>query len=198
MTKKKEKKVRINTILESAVNEFVEKGYENTTMEAIAERSGLTKGGLYYHFKSKDDILVRANEHFMDPIYEIMDEASNASTAAEGLYLYIKKYLTYWYNHPKELSFVFLTMTKTLSNKNIYNIYNNYAFQYISFFKSLYEKGISNNEFISFDTQSISCALLAAIDGITGYVVLDKNLSLEGVIRDFDKVFIKQYLTDKN
>ena len=48
--------MRINTIIEAAINEFVEKDYENTSMESIAMRAGLTKGGLYYHFKSKDDI----------------------------------------------------------------------------------------------------------------------------------------------
>ena len=194
MTKKESKEIRISNVLEAAINEFVEKGYENASMESIASRSGLTKGGLYYHFKSKDDILIKANERFMEPINKMIDEAMNASTAVEGLSLYINNYLSYWATHPRELSFVFLTFQKTLSNDEISNIYNGYTTQYITFFSALYQKGIDKNEFKTFKVKSAACALLAALDGVIGYIVLDNTLTLEQSIKDFNEVFINQYL----
>lgn len=36
---------------------FTEQGYEKTSLREIAERLGVTKAALYYHFKSKDDIV---------------------------------------------------------------------------------------------------------------------------------------------
>lgn len=45
-------------ILDAALDLFVEKGYEKTSLREIAERLGFTKAALYYHFSSKQDILM--------------------------------------------------------------------------------------------------------------------------------------------
>ncbi|KPM57654.1 TetR family transcriptional regulator [Frankia sp. R43] len=44
-------------ILEAAVQLFVERGYAGTSVRDIAERLGVTKAALYYHFSSKEMIL---------------------------------------------------------------------------------------------------------------------------------------------
>lgn len=44
-------------IQQVALELFAEKGYENTALREVAERLGITRPALYYHFKTKDDIL---------------------------------------------------------------------------------------------------------------------------------------------
>lgn len=48
--------VRVTQILDAALAEFSEHGFAATTMDDIARRCGLSKGGLYAHFASKDEI----------------------------------------------------------------------------------------------------------------------------------------------
>ena len=43
-------------ITQKALQLFSVKGYFNTSISDIQEATGLTKGGLYCHFKSKEDI----------------------------------------------------------------------------------------------------------------------------------------------
>ncbi len=52
-----------------ALELFTEEGYEKTSLREIAERLGVTKAALYYHFKSKDEI---ANSFIEDRI-KVMD-----------------------------------------------------------------------------------------------------------------------------
>src|SRR6185437_850924 len=40
-----------------ALELFAEQGYEKTSLREIAERLGVTKAALYYHFRSKEDIV---------------------------------------------------------------------------------------------------------------------------------------------
>ncbi|MFQ6007362.1 MAG: TetR/AcrR family transcriptional regulator [Candidatus Zixiibacteriota bacterium] len=47
---------RRKQLLHAARVLFVQRGYRATTTEAIARRAGLTKGALYFHFKSKEEI----------------------------------------------------------------------------------------------------------------------------------------------
>ena len=48
---------RKNEILDVAEELFVTKGYDNTSTNDILNRVGIARGTLYYHFKSKEDIL---------------------------------------------------------------------------------------------------------------------------------------------
>ena len=44
-------------ILETALDLFIERGYDKTSLREIAERVGVTEAALYYHFSSKEEIL---------------------------------------------------------------------------------------------------------------------------------------------
>lgn len=43
--------------MEVAKELFLKQGYENTTLDEIAKQSGFTKGAIYHHFKSKEELL---------------------------------------------------------------------------------------------------------------------------------------------
>jgi TetR/AcrR family acrAB operon transcriptional repressor len=43
-------------LIAAAMSVFAESGFPNATLEAIAERAGVTRGALYHHFASKEDI----------------------------------------------------------------------------------------------------------------------------------------------
>jgi AcrR family transcriptional regulator len=45
-------------ILDTALELFTTKGYDGTSLRDIAERLGVTKAALYYHFERKEDILL--------------------------------------------------------------------------------------------------------------------------------------------
>lgn len=45
-------------ILDIALDLFIEKGFDKTSLREIAEKLGFSKAALYYHFASKDDILL--------------------------------------------------------------------------------------------------------------------------------------------
>lgn len=49
-------------IVAAALRLFFRDGYPETSMEAIAEAAGCSKGGLYHHFKNKHEILLRSTQ----------------------------------------------------------------------------------------------------------------------------------------
>src|SRR3954467_868431 len=48
---------RPDEVLDAALELFVEKGFQNTRVEDIATRAGLSKGAVYLYFPSKEAIL---------------------------------------------------------------------------------------------------------------------------------------------
>jgi AcrR family transcriptional regulator len=57
---------RVDAIIEAALQLFLERGYDNTPLSAVAERMGLTKAGLYHHFATKEDLLFMAHRRTME------------------------------------------------------------------------------------------------------------------------------------
>ena len=58
MARNKYPEVTVKRILDVSQRLFLEKGYDNTTIQDIVEElGGLTKGAIYHHFKSKEEIM---------------------------------------------------------------------------------------------------------------------------------------------
>ena len=72
--------VTVERILDAAQRLFLEKGYENTTIQDIVnELGGLTKGAVYHHFKSKEEIMEAVNDRmfFSNNPFEAVQERSD-------------------------------------------------------------------------------------------------------------------------
>ena len=58
MARNKYPEITEEKILDVAMRLFLEKGYDNTTIQDIVDGlGGLTKGAIYHHFKSKEEII---------------------------------------------------------------------------------------------------------------------------------------------
>ncbi|QTD42947.1 TetR/AcrR family transcriptional regulator [Sporosarcina sp. Te-1] len=53
-------------IIQIALRLFMEKGYEHTTINNIIQAANVSKGGMYHHFKSKEEILDVVIHHLID------------------------------------------------------------------------------------------------------------------------------------
>lgn len=63
MARNKHPEKTVNLILDVAFRLFMEKGYEHTSIQDIIDHlGGLSKGAIYHHFKSKEDILVAVSD----------------------------------------------------------------------------------------------------------------------------------------
>ncbi|MET9444217.1 TetR/AcrR family transcriptional regulator [Streptomyces sp. NPDC006610] len=59
-------------IQDVALGLFAEQGYEKTSLREIAERLDVTKAALYYHFKTKEEIIVSVFEDLTKPIEDLI------------------------------------------------------------------------------------------------------------------------------
>jgi len=80
-------------LLDAALEELREKGYEGTSLQAIASRAGLTKGAIYWSFRDKRDLFLALVEERLDaPARQLMaitestpGRSATAPLISEGL-----------------------------------------------------------------------------------------------------------------
>ncbi|GAB3990649.1 TetR/AcrR family transcriptional regulator [Actinoallomurus acanthiterrae] len=67
-------------LIEVATELFADRGYEGTSIEAVLERAGMSRGSLYHHFPGKD----RLFEAVVEAVHTRVGEATLAAATASG------------------------------------------------------------------------------------------------------------------
>ena len=80
-TKREQRAASIEALLSKALTLFITQGYHATTVEVIAQAAGLTKGAVYFYFKSKANVLKtlldRTEELTVEPTIAAMDTSGD-------------------------------------------------------------------------------------------------------------------------
>lgn len=79
-------------IQDVAIRLFIEQGYETTSLREIAEALGVTKAALYYHFKSKEDIVASLVDDHARTLDELTDWARRQPATPQTRREVIRRY----------------------------------------------------------------------------------------------------------
>ncbi|MEU6891820.1 helix-turn-helix domain-containing protein [Streptomyces sp. NPDC046557] len=79
-------------IQDVALELFAEQGYEKTSLREIAERLEVTKAALYYHFKTKEDIIISVFQDLTQPIDELIGWAEEQPRTLETKREVLRRY----------------------------------------------------------------------------------------------------------
>jgi len=79
---------------------------------------------------------------------------------------------------------------KILDNPELLKYYRQFTRDYMQFFEETFKMGIQLGEFKEHNVKVSAMTLVAAMDGILSYMLLDKSLTLEEVIKNFEEKFI--------
>ena len=70
-------------IQETALDLFDREGFENVSVEEIAQAAGCSVGNIYHYFKSKDELAIQLTQH-VDEAYQVLEQAYLADTDRSG------------------------------------------------------------------------------------------------------------------
>ncbi|HKA22454.1 MAG TPA: TetR/AcrR family transcriptional regulator, partial [Blastocatellia bacterium] len=81
-------------ILSTAARSIREHGGDTSGIGTVMKKVGLTKGGFYRHFKSKDDLFVEAVARAFDEMGSGMLEVAKSAPEGQALRAIIERYLS--------------------------------------------------------------------------------------------------------
>lgn len=81
----KHPELRKNELLDCAQELFFARGYENTTVNDVIEKAGVSKGAFYHYFEAKEELLEALAERFVrDSVAQVADILEDPSLGAVG------------------------------------------------------------------------------------------------------------------
>jgi len=162
-------------IIEKAAHLFNKKGFHGTSMSDILEVTRLAKGGVYGHFKSKEDIIEAAFDYsFTKVISELVVRIRVCDNAIDKLFAIIDYYYNYTLQSPIEGGCPILNYSSFADDSlpNLKQLLNKASRQMLDSLVQIIEKGQKYNQI----KPSIQASLAADIlySRIEGAIMLSK------------------------
>ena len=195
MTEHLPRDARRQQILSAALQLFVERGYENSSVDEIARVAGLSKGSIYWYFKSKLEILFALTDHFVEQSQsEVVRMAAADKYGTEALYkvhrdLHEQKQIT-----PENDKLLSQLMGLAAHQPEIRNRMCEYYRKWDNVSADLIQGAMNRGEFSAADSRAIAQAICALYDGLCMRKQLDPDIDLVHVIETTTKL-IHQALT---
>lgn len=185
-------------IIEAALACFTRKGYNNTTMDDIVTESGLSKGSLYWYFKSKDELFEAG---MMSVFTNVGEQAFGAlegcATTADQLRAmarvtanvgkmlvgYFGLFLEFWASSERR--------------EESAQIWMDMLVQYKDLLVTIIEEGIEKGELKPVDAEPLVWAMLAAYDGLAAYLAIMPDLDMERASEVFAETLLSGLLADE-
>jgi len=182
-------------ILQQAMRLFLEKGYHGTSIDEITQAAELTKGALYWHFRSKQDLLQRIiKEHemrFLDELIQVVGEVQGGTLDKFEKYIRFNSAFAY-YN--RELCVSFTTLAAELVGAHhqiepeIRRIYKKYQ----TFLSKLIHQGKKEKIFKKeLDPDLAALSIIAFHNGVLLQWSMNKNeINGEAFVKTFKNIML--------
>ena len=157
---------RKGQILEAATQVFARLGFNKATMDDIVAESGLSKGTLYWYFKSKDEIIIAILDGFFN-------EELGALQAMDSLEGSAKEILMGFADHMVAdmeammplMPILFDFYALALRQMEVQTIFGDYLRNYLDVLTPIIQRGVDHGEFRPVDAQKTAIAMAAILEG---------------------------------
>ena len=189
-------------IAKCAAKAFAKNGYENTTVEDIAQSCAMSKGSVYYYVGSKEEILYLAIEYPFGELQELnkrLSENREGISVTERLKQIVRSYCE-WQDKNQDMNVVAYQSMRQLGPKLRKRLLGMEA-EIVIFVEKLLIKGCENGEF---DIDPISTYFIAH-DIVVGTEmwsfrrwILQKRYTLDEYIAQRTEVLLRALGVDRN
>ncbi|MDN7228881.1 TetR/AcrR family transcriptional regulator [Planococcus liqunii] len=133
-------------LIKESINLFVEKGFSATSIQDIVDKLGVTKGSFYYHFKSKEALLMHIHLSYIDDLLKRQKTILETEKEARGKLVKVVELLIHDIEKQGALGRVYYREIRHLTPENAATIRKKRA-EFRDRIESIIKEGIENGEF---------------------------------------------------
>ena len=165
---------RKNEILDAALEVFSEYGLQEASVDDVVERAGLSKGTLYWYFKSKDRLIgALMRRFFAQELGKIRELQNGRGSVRERLLRYSRDVESVVKRMPRALTLEFYAVA--VRQKAVRKFLGELYVRYCGELGGLIQEGIERGEFVKVDTNQIAAAITGLCEGLILLWALEPN-----------------------
>jgi len=161
---------RKHDILSAAISTFSEFGYYGATMDEIANRAGVTKGALYWHYSNKRDLFIAVFEYAFAEIDIVTEEIIRGEgTVWSRLEVGVAAYLEYYQNNPDLISLLrtMIFEGKDVADTDLIDLIKESYSRNLVVLEEVLREGVARGEFRdNLDINGLAKIISGMFDGV--------------------------------
>ena len=156
-------------IYQAALTCFNRKGYHRTTMDDIVAESGLSKGSLYWYFKSKKELFISLFQEVMGQLGQAWEAiaANQEASATEKLHASLALFRAGLGEMVPFFSVMMEAWALTRYDEDVESIIQELYGPYLDIMIRIIEEGVANGEFRVESVRAMALVIMTLFDGIT-------------------------------
>jgi AcrR family transcriptional regulator len=169
---------RKNQILDAATQVFMQKGFDRARMDDIVKETGLSKGTLYWYFKSKYDIIISILDRiFLNALERLKSQQKDSNlSASEALWQFSEEAIRDYKKMLSLMPVAYEFLALAFRNKVVQKALKQYMDHYMEVLVPIIQRGIDSGEFRPVDATEAAIAAGAIFEGTVLLWVYDKEL----------------------
>lgn len=172
-------RTRRRQLIDCAIECLADAGYAGASLANVAQRAGVSKGVVLYHFRSKDALVETTVEEIFRALREFIVPRIEAEPDAQGrLRAFITAQLSFLEQHRAQLLAVSYILVNHRNRRGEFYLRTNAERDARAAISSILEEGQSRGDFRAFALRPMAATILNAINGALSEWVSDPSLSL--------------------
>ena len=179
---------RRRQIVQAAIEVIAEEGYASASLERIAQRVGISRGLISYHFSGREDLIhaVMATV-FTEGAAYMRARVEGAETAAGTLETVLRSNLEFMRDHRAEM--IAVTEIASAGGRGELRSAREGIAQGIAALEAILRAGQASGAFRAFDPHVMAVAIRNVIDGVPRRMAVEPDIDIDGTIREIVTLF---------
>ncbi|WP_433556969.1 TetR/AcrR family transcriptional regulator [Pseudonocardia xinjiangensis] len=170
---------RRRQIVDCTIELVSERGPGRTSLAGIAERAGISKAAVLYHFTSKDAVMQAALDHVIASYAAAVGALVDAATGPEAMLVaYLRGTIAYLREHPAHLRVLVEGLVRDRDGDREFAPGTPAAASRWQGVATILGLGQEAGVFRPFDTRALAVVIGGALDGVVAEWVGDRSLDL--------------------
>ncbi len=161
-------------------------------MDDIVAGSGLSKGAIYWYFKSKDDLFEAALSSVMERVAErSMAAIAACGTATERLRVGARCLVEVCHEIESYFGLLVEFWTQSERREEVTAFWADMIARYRQVIVAIFEQGIRAGEFKPVDADALAWMIMAAYDGLAAYHMMMPDIDMDRISQGFIEALMK-------
>ncbi|MGW9172138.1 TetR/AcrR family transcriptional regulator [Streptomyces decoyicus] len=181
-------RARRQQLIDATIDLISTRGYPATSLSAIAERAGLSKAAVLYHFSSKDNLTRATLEQVMEQFGAYVTErVAQAAGPRDAIVAYVRAMIGYQQAHRRQVRVITEMLLDDEGGTRLKTPGSHDTGGRWQALADLLKEGREAGVLREFDTRTVALAIGGAIDGVIAHWLVHPELDLDAAAAELEE-----------
>ena len=173
---KSNKNEKKEQIMDAALKIIISKGYENSRMDDIVDLSSMSKGAIYWYYKSKKEVYLNLVNYWVikysTVINHIVEEDDSPAEQLKDVFEY---FILQYEQDPSAFKALVEFWSLAGRDKDFQKKLDKVYSKFLEFLERIINKGVKSGEFKNLDVRITALSIMVNIEGIIWFTLFDAH-----------------------